>query len=57
MKGQVSKEHKALGVSCGHQCPLETLQARREWQDILRVMKEKKPTTQITIPSKGLIQI
>ena len=36
---------------------IETLQARREWQDILRVMKENNPTTKITIPSKDLIQI
>ena len=35
----------------------ETLQARREWQDTLKVMKEKNTTTQITIPSKDLIQI
>ena len=34
---------------------IEILQARREWQDILKVMKEK-PTTQITIPGKNLIQ-
>ena len=33
----------------------ETLQTRREWQDILKVMKEKKPTTKITLPSKDLI--
>ena len=36
---------------------IETLQAKREWQDILKVVKEKKPTTQITVPSKDLIQI
>ena len=35
----------------------ETLQARREWQDIFKVMKGKKPTTKITLPSKDLIQI
>jgi len=35
---------------------IETLQARWEWQDILKVMKEK-PTTQITILNKELIQI
>ena len=35
----------------------ETLQARREWQDILKVMEGKKPTTKITLPSKDLIQI
>ena len=36
---------------------IETLQAKREWQDILKVVKEKKPTTQITVPSKDLVQI
>ena len=35
----------------------ETLQARREWHDILNVMKGKKPPTKITLPSKALIQI
>ena len=35
----------------------ETLQARKEWQDIFKVMKGKKGTTKITLPSKGLIQI
>ena len=35
----------------------ETLKARREWQDILKVMKEKKTTMKITLPSKNLIQI
>ena len=28
----------------------ETLQARREWQDILKVLKGKKSTTKITLP-------
>ena len=35
----------------------ETLQARREWHDIIKVMKGKKPPTKITLPSKALIQI
>ena len=35
---------------------IETLQARKEWQDILKVMKEK-PRTQITVLSKDLTQI
>ena len=35
----------------------ETLQARREWHDILNIMKGKKPPTKITLPSKTLIQI
>ena len=32
----------------------ETLQARREWQDIFKVLKGEKSTTKITVPSKDL---
>ena len=35
----------------------ETLQARRECHNILKVMKGKKPPTKITFFSKALIQI
>jgi len=31
---------------------IETLQTRREWQDILKVMKEKKPTTKLLYPER-----
>ena len=34
----------------------ETLQAKREWQDIFKVLKGGKSTTKITVPSKDLIQ-
>ena len=34
----------------------KTLQARREWQDIFKVLKAKKSTTKITLPGKDLIQ-
>ena len=34
----------------------ETLQVSKEWQDIFKVLKGKKSTTKITIPSKDLIQ-
>ena len=34
----------------------ETLQARREWQGIVKVLKGKKSTTKITVPNKNLIQ-
>ena len=34
----------------------EALQARREWQDIFKVLKGKKTTTKITVPSEDLIQ-
>ena len=33
----------------------EILQARREWQNIFKVLKEKS-TTKITVPRKDLIQ-
>ena len=34
----------------------ETLQARREWHDIFKVLKGKKSTTKITVPGKDFIQ-
>ena len=48
--------HKGIPIRITAYLSIESLQARREWQDILKVMKEK-PTTQITVPSKDLIQI
>ena len=30
----------------------ETLQVRREWQDIFKVLKGKKSTTKITVPAR-----
>ena len=49
--------HKGIPIRITADLSIETLQARRERQDILKVMKENKPTAQITIPSKHLIQI
>ena len=43
------------GIPADNRVSIETLQARRELQDILKVMKEKN--LQITVPSKDLIQI
>ena len=34
----------------------ETLQARREWQDIFKSTEREKSTTKITVPGKDLIQ-
>ena len=48
--------HKGIPIRITANLSMETIQARRERQDILKVMREK-PTTQITIPSKDLIQI
>ena len=48
-KGQILKEarekqqitHKVIPIRITADLSIETLQARREWQDILKVMKEK----------------
>ena len=49
--------HKGIPIRITADLSIETLQARREWQDILKVMKKEKPTAQISVPSKDLIQI
>ena len=49
--------YKGIPISLTADCSAGTLQARREWQDIFKVMKGKKPTIKITLPSKDLIQI
>ena len=48
---------KGIPISIIADRSMETLQARREWQDILKVMKEKKLQPRFSIPSKDLIQI
>ena len=49
--------HKGIPIRLTTNLSAEILQTRREWQDIFKVMKGKKPTTKITLPSKDLIQI
>ena len=50
--------HKRIPIRIIADLSIETLQARREWQGILKVIKlKKKNTAQITVPSKDLIQI
>ena len=50
--------HKGIPIRITADLSIETLQARREWQGILKVIKlKKKNTAQITVPSKDLIQI
>ena len=48
-KQQITHNWIPMMITADHS--IETLQARRKWQDILKVMKEKNP------PSKDLIQI
>ena len=54
-KGKLT--YKGIPIRLTADLSAETLQARREWQDIFKVMKGKKPTTKITLSSKDLIQI
>ena len=49
--------HKETPIRITADLSIETIQARREWQDILKSDEREKPTTQITEPSKDLIQI
>ena len=49
--------YKGIPITITADLSIETLQATKEWQDILKVMKEKKSTAQITAPSKYCIQI
>ena len=48
--------YKGIPIRITADLSIDTLQARRERQDILSDEREK-PTTQITVPSKDLIQI
>ena len=48
--------YKGIPIRLTADLSAETLQARREWQDIFSDEREK-PTTKITLPSKDLIQI
>ena len=38
--------HKGIPIKVTADLSIETLQAKREWQDILKVMKEKKKKKQ-----------
>ena len=51
--------YKEITIKLSADFSAETLRATREWQDIFKVMKGKnlQPNTNITLPSKYLIQI
>ena len=55
-RGKPQKIHKGIFIKLSVYFSAETLQARREWHDILNVIKRKKPTAKITLPRKALIQ-
>ena len=47
--------HKGIPIRITADLSIETLHARREWQDILKVMKEKNLQLRYTVPRKDLI--
>ena len=49
--------HKGIPIRITADLSIETLQARREWQDILKVMKDNNLQPRLLVPSKDLIQI
>ena len=49
--------YKGIPIKLSADFSAETQQARRDWQDIFKAMKGKKPTAHITLPSKAVIQI
>ena len=53
-KQQVTYKGNPIRLKAG--LSAETLQARREWHDIFKILKVKKTTAKITVPSKDLIQ-
>ena len=44
--------HKGIPIRITADLSIETLQARREWQDILKVMKEKNLQTRLLYPAR-----
>ena len=49
-KQQIS--HKGIRIMITADFSIETLQARREWQDILKVMKEKNLQLRLLYPAR-----
>ena len=51
------EKHKGIPIRITADLSIETLQARREWQDILKVMKENNPQPRLLYPSRISFQI
>ena len=48
----MTKTYKGTSIRLSADFPTETLQARREWQDIFKVMKGKKLQPRILYPAR-----
>ena len=44
--------YKGISIRITADLPIETLQARREWQDTLKVMKENNPQPRLLCPAR-----
>ena len=51
-KGKQQITHKWIPIRITAHLAIETLQARREWQDILKVMKEKNLQPRLLYPER-----
>ena len=51
-KGKQQITHKGIPIRITADLSIETLQARRDWQDILKVMKEKNLQPRLLYPAR-----
>ena len=51
-RGKQQITHKGIPIRIIADLSIETLQARREWQDILKVMKENNPQPRLLYPAR-----
>ena len=51
-KGKQQITHKGIPIRITADLSIETLQDRREWQDILKVMKEKNLQPRLLYPAR-----
>ena len=51
-KGEITKTHKGIPIRITADLPIEILQTRREWQDILKVMKEYNLQHRLLYPAR-----
>ena len=51
-KGKQQKTHKGIPIRITADLSIETLQARKKWQDILKVMKENNLQPRLLYPTR-----
>ena len=51
-KDQTQRTHKGIPIRITADLSIETLQARREWQDILKMMKENNLKPRLLYPAR-----